>query len=304
MKKYLSIDIGGTNVKFALLDSAGKIIEKDKIVTSHDKTIFLNNIAQIIEKNISSIKGIAFCSPGKVEKTKIRFGGSLPFLDGIDFAQIYGKKYHLPVAVINDGKASVLAENWLGSLKNEENCAAITLGTAVGGGIIVDGHLLKGMHYQAGELSFMITDCFNAKNMAGNVGTLDSAVSFIQAINKEMHHQDEKDGLYAFKMIKEQNPKALEFFKAYCLKIAILILNIQSIVDVNKIAIGGGISAQSILISEINKSYDELVNQMNPMIGQTLIKPDIVASHFQNDSNLYGALYNLLMQINHENQYN
>lgn len=71
----------------------------------------------------------------------------------LNFAQRY-KKLGIPVAVINDGKASVLAENWLGSLKDLNNCAAITLGTGVGGGIIVNGRLLNGVHFQAGEISF------------------------------------------------------------------------------------------------------------------------------------------------------
>lgn len=303
MKNYLSIDIGGTNIKFAQLDNSGKIIEQDKVATPNDKDSFLETIDQIIVKHLPEIKGIAFCAPGKIEKTKIRFGGSLPFLDGIDFAEIYGKKYRIPVGVINDGKASVLAENWLGSLKDEDNCVAITLGTAVGGGIIVNGRLLRGVNYQAGELSFMITDYLHAKDMAGNVGSLSSAVNLVQNINLATNYSDLTDGRHAFEMIKDDVPEAKELFEAYCKQIAILILNIQSVVDVQKFAIGGGISAQSILISGINRAYNALTNELNPMIGQTLHKPDIVASQFRNDSNLYGALYNLLLQINHENKY-
>lgn len=120
-KNYLSIDIGGTNVKYAELDNAGNIVEQGKIKTSHDKEQFLKNIDQIVEEYVKKgVKGLAFCAPGKIAHTKIHFGGALPFLDGIDFAERY-KKYNIPVAVINDGKASVLAENWLGSLKDMKN---------------------------------------------------------------------------------------------------------------------------------------------------------------------------------------
>lgn len=155
MKNYLSIDIGGTNVKYAELDNAGQIIKKEKVNTIHDKEKFLAEIDQIVVKCVDKgVKGIAFCAPGKIAKTEIHFGGALPFLDGVDFAKRY-KKYNLPIAVINDGKASVLAENWLGSLKDMKNCASITLGTGLGGGIIVNGKLLNGAHYQAGEVSFL-----------------------------------------------------------------------------------------------------------------------------------------------------
>lgn len=67
--------------------------------------------------------------------------------------------------------------------------------------------------------------------------------------------------------------------------------------DLNKIAIGGGISSQPILIERINLVYDQLVNNLNPVIGSTLTKPEIVPAKFRNDANLYGALYNLLFKV-------
>lgn len=95
MKNYLSIDIGGTNVKYAELDNAGQIIKKDKIKTIHDKKQFLAEIDKIVAEYVDKgVKGIAFCAPGKIAKTTIHFGGALPFLDGIDFAQRY-KKYNV-----------------------------------------------------------------------------------------------------------------------------------------------------------------------------------------------------------------
>ncbi len=303
MRNYLTVDIGGTEIKFAVLNSAGNIIKKSKIPTKQNKEQFLSDVDQIVKKHIDEVKGIAFCSPGKIENTKIRFGGSLPFLDGIDFAEIYGRKFHIPVAVINDGKASVLAENWLGSLKDETNCAAITLGTGVGGGIIINGHLLRGTHYQAGELSFMISNLSLPKDMQGALGVNGSAVKFVKAVNQKVNYQDENDGLHAFEVIKEGVPEAVAIFHDYCFKIAVLILNMQTVVDINKVAIGGGISAQPLLINGINKAYDKLVNEYNPIIGSTLTKPSIVSAHFRNESNLYGSLYNLLLQINRENKY-
>ena len=77
----------------------------------------------------------------------------------------------------------------------------------------------------------------------------------------------------------------------------------NTVVDINKVAIGGGISAQPILLSGINKAYDKLVSEMNSIIGQTLVKPEIVAAKFRNDSNLYGALYNLLLTVDNETDY-
>lgn len=274
-KNYLSIDIGGTNVKYAELNNAGNIIEQGKIKTSHDKEQFLKNIDQIVEKYVKKeIKGIAFCAPGKIAHTKIHFGGALPFLDGIDFAVRY-KKYDIPVTVINDGKASVLAENWLGSLKDMQNCAAITLGTGVGGGIIVNGKLLNGAHFQAGELSFLQ---LNMKEPVfdGFAGGYASAVQMIRNVNEAIENDDE-----------------------YCKRIAAIIIDIQAVVDLDAIAIGGGISAQPIVVQGINQAYDKVLAD-NELIRKTFTRPKIVEAKFKNGANLYGALYNLFIHVNGE----
>lgn len=298
MKNYLSIDIGGTNVKYAELDDSGHIIEKGKVKTFHNKDEFLKVIDDIVAKySEKEIKGLTFCAPGKIEHTKIHFGGSLPFLDGVDFAQRY-RDLGIPVAVINDGKASVLAENWLGSLKDIKNCAAITLGTGVGGGIIVDGHLLNGAHFQAGELSFMkLRDSDNDFNSFA--GSRASAVQMITRVNEKLGNSDKTDGLAAFKAINEKDPDAWEIFEEYCNRVVSIIVNVQSVVDLDAIAIGGGISAQPIVVKEINRQYDKLYDS-SELIRMTFTRPQILDARFKNDANLYGVLYNLLLHVNGE----
>lgn len=297
-KNYLSIDIGGTNVKYAELDNAGNIVEQGKIKTSHDKEQFLKNIDQIVEKYVKKgVKGLAFCAPGKIAHTKIHFGGALPFLDGIDFAERY-QKYNLPVAVINDGKASVLAENWLGSLKDMKNCAAITLGTGVGGGIIVNGQLLNGAHFQAGELSFLQLN-MKEPGFDGFAGGYASAVQMIKNVNEAIENDDETDGLAAFDAINNEDEKAKSIFDEYCKRIAAIIIDIQAVVDLDAIAIGGGISAQPIVVRGINRAYDEVL-AANKIIRETFTRPKIVEAKFKNGANLYGALYNLFIHVNGE----
>lgn len=297
-KNYLSIDIGGTNVKYAELDNAGNIVEQGKIKTSHDKEQFLKNIDQIVEKYVKKgVKGLAFCAPGKIAHTKIHFGGALPFLDGIDFAERY-QKYSLPVAIINDGKASVLAENWLGSLKDMKNCAAITLGTGVGGGIIVNGQLLNGAHFQAGELSFLQLN-MKEPGFDGFAGGYASAVQMIKNVNEAIENDDETDGLAAFEAINNEDEKAKSIFDEYCKRIAAIIIDIQAVVDLDSIAIGGGISAQPIVVQGINQAYDEVL-AANKIIRNTFTRPKIVEAKFKNGANLYGALYNLFIHVNGE----
>ena len=155
---YLSIDIGGTNIKLALIDHSGQIQSKKQVRTPHEYGEFIATLENEIELVQNEIRGIAFCCPGKVdtETGMISFGGALPFLDGISFIDEFQPKFDVPVSVINDGKAAALSELWLGNLNGIENGLALVLGTGIGGGLILDGKLYQGKNFQAGELSFMM----------------------------------------------------------------------------------------------------------------------------------------------------
>lgn len=295
---YLSIDVGGTNLKYALIDHAGNLIERHKLSTPQDKTSFLAALDQIVDQYQGQIKGLAFCAPGKIEDTTIHFGGALPFLDGVDL-KAHFSQLTIPIIGVNDGKAAALAENWLGSLKGEQNCAAIVLGTGVGSGIIINGRLVPGVHYQAGELSFINLNYQHRSFDDVYVGGIGSAVDMVKHINQALGNEDETDGLAAFEAVNAGNPKAQTILKKYCYGIATLIMNTQAVVDLDKYAIGGGISAQPAVIEGIREAYDQIYAEQ-PLIQLTFTKPTIVAAKFNNDANLYGALYNLLLRVNGE----
>lgn len=89
----------------------------------------------------------------------------------------------------------------------------------------------------------------------------------------------------------------MAIFKLYCRNVAIMIINIQTVINASKFVIGGGISNQPILIEEINNQLAKIL-EINPMIGKQMIPPKIVAAKHGNDSNLYGALYSLLLELN------
>ncbi|OOV11329.1 sugar kinase, partial [Lactobacillus delbrueckii subsp. lactis DSM 20072] len=106
-------------------------------------------------------------------------------------------------------------------------------------------------------------------------------------------NEDLADGLAAFAAIKSGNEEAGKIFRQYCLDVAVMILNLQTVINGEKVVIGGGISAQEILIEEIRRQFGEIL-QDNPILGQQVIPPEIVAAKFRNDTNLYGALFALL----------
>ncbi len=293
--QYLVFDIGGTNIKYSLMDHSGKIVEESRLPTPNkNKQLFFEVVHKKIGQFREQIKGLAFSVPGKVDlNNTVYFGGSLPFLHGIRFNDEFAE-YGLPVAVENDGKAAALAELWLGNLRGISNGAAIILGTGVGGGIVLHGELIKGTHFQAGELSFMFTDK-KAAGLKGVAGFNASAVAMIKKIAKTLALPDLTDGAAVFEAINSGDRQAKMIFEEFCLNAAYVIYNIQSVIDLERFVIGGGISKQKIVIETIVQQYKKLLAS-HSLLENSITPPQILPCCFSSEANMYGALYTLFLQ--------
>lgn len=295
--QYLSIDIGGSSIKYGILDASGTIISRFSVSRPNNLGEFKQWFQETIERYAETIRGIGVCCPGKVnsESTLISNGGAAPYLDGVILKSLLPTQCNLPLSIENDAKAATLAEMWLGNLKDVRNGAAIILGTSIGGGIVINNQLLVGDHLQAGEIGYMFTDnhANTAKEQLAGFNT--SAVKMVSKINQLSKNPDLSDGQAAFDNMR-QIKEARYIFEQYCRKIAKIIFSMNSVIDVSTIIIGGGISAQDCLISEINKQYDKITEEI-PVIARRIVKPRIVAAKFRSEANLYGAAYNLLLDI-------
>ncbi|MBK0347122.1 ROK family protein [Aerococcaceae bacterium zg-ZJ1578] len=295
IKDYLSIDIGGTQIKYAIINQQGQLSEKSKQMTPDNLTDFLTVIDSIVEKYHARVSGIAISCPGKVDSKDgvIYFGGSLPFLHELNLPNHIQSKFDLLATVINDAKAAALAELWQGNLKGIQNGLAMILGTGVGGGIICDGALLQGQHFQAGELSFMTipSEIFSPQNLTGVYG---SAVRMIEKIATVLEIEDTRNGVAVFEAINKKDSRIYPIFENYCLHIAYLVYNVQAVIDMERVVIGGGISAQPIVLEEIKRQYNKILNQLE-FIKPMITPVDIQLCAMGNDANLLGALYQLLV---------
>ena len=175
MKKALGIDIGGTKISYALIDFEGKILSDIQKVSTPKTALEIENLLKnIISKFESEIEFIAIATAGAVNNENNKVIGSTANLPqgykDINFQSLSNKK----VFIENDANAASWAEYRVGASKNCENSVMLTLGTGVGGGIIIDGKLLKGKLGAAGEMHFMMSrneerkctcgayDCFEA----------------------------------------------------------------------------------------------------------------------------------------------
>lgn len=289
----LAIDFGGTQVKSALV-SEEFALEKSLPTQSSPQT--LNQTLDVIDYLVTSVKvaltGIAISVPGTVDTDEgvIYHGGLLRFFHGFRIKDILQAKYHLPVTALNDGKAAALGELAMGHLQGVTNGAALVLGSGIGGGLIINGKLFQGSHFQAAELTFLLPVQMEKVNPSQMRGTALSAVGFITRVNEVLGNADLKDGREAFKEINARNEAVYPIFEAYCRSLAITILNLQSILDMEIFVLGGGISAQPVLIEEVNRQFDKVRHEID-FIGKIIKRPKIVACHHHNGANLIGAAY-------------
>lgn len=288
---YMVFDIGGTFVKYALLNESGNIHSKGRFATPKDSlNQLLKKMYSVVEEFRSqNLRGISICCPGVVDSYQgiVYYGGCLNYLHEENIKEKFIKKFHLPVSIENDGKAAALAELWRGGVDNSKHAVIMVLGSAIGGGIVIDGKLHRGQHFSAGEISYMVGDpipCDDTYKMCGFDASAPRMVSDIAQINGL---PEDTDGRIVFQHIKEENPASWNIFREYCKKIAKMIVSLQYIIDPERFIICGGISSQLIVRQQIMNE----IREMYAKNQQYLLLPVVENSNLNNDANLYGALY-------------
>ena len=293
-----TIDIGGTFIKYGLMDVDYHLVHTDKIPTPPTIEEFWQGLEGIVDPVREQIDGIAISCPGEIQKTLgfVFRGGLIPYLRNIPLASKLKQTFDLPVTVINDGDAAGLAEARLGNLKDCPCGSILVLGTGVGLALLSNGDLLRGWQLSEYIRSIDKTErtlenrrfhrelfLQGISNLLENTG---SAVQFVEKAS-QLLNLEEADGIAVFKALDQGGNEELKtLFQAYCYDIAILIFNLQSLLRLEKVTIGGGISSQPLLIDEINHQYYDQLSQKGHKQFEAL---PIQAARFHNESNLIGA---------------
>lgn len=294
--KYLVLDIGGSSIKYAIMDKEANIICKDNVVTPRDSIdSFVNQISGIYDNFKNEVDGIAISMPGMIDsKTGYAYtGGLLDYIDNINMIELLNSICDKRITVENDGKCATKAEHWIGSLKGCKEAAVIVLGSGVGGGIIANGSVIKGKHFSAGEFSFIKTSINEHSKMENIWGAKNGTEFLVKGLaNKKKIDSNGLDGVKFFNLANAGDKDALDILDDFCKNLGVQIFNLQLTIDCEKIAIGGGISAQEILFKYINKNLEEIYNSFPIKVPRA----SVVQAKYLNDSNLIGALYTHLYE--------
>lgn len=281
---YLVIDVGGTFIKYGYYSKDGLCQENGKIKTPKTNLDEFYSILLSLKKE--NLDGVAISMPGLLDShTGDVFAISLlPFLASHNVKKELEDLFKLPVSIENDAKCAALGEMWKGNLQNIQNGLFIVLGSGIGGTIIQDGKIIKSPRHKAGEIGSILMPKDMSYTKMTNFGANNSANHLIQEISSAIGCKN--DGYEVFEKIKSDS-KAFHIFQDYCRQIAFMIYNLDYILDLDVVCLGGGISEQDIFISTVQEEFSKLRNQYKEDNHEPLIT---VCLH-HNEANLLGTLY-------------
>ena len=295
MKAYMVFDIGGTYIKYAVMNDEAMKLESGKIPTPREGLeVFLQNITDIVMhyRSLFDIKGIALSSPGAVDVYRGFIGGAsaIPYIPGVCLTDLLKEKTGLFVSIENDANCAALAEGWIGRAKETDYYICIVIGTGIGGSIVINQTILRGAALHGGEFGYMITG--NPVQMNPLQSTW-SKVASTHALVEEVEVRKSLakgtlNGEDVFRLAEGGDLVAKESLAYFYKKLAVGIYNLKYALDPKKILIGGGISKRPEVIEGINQELRHLKDEISTL------DITVEACQFDNDANLIGALFHFL----------
>lgn len=281
----LSIDIGGTFIKYGLVKN-GEILEKGEIATPKDTADnFYNTLVQLIEERKEKVEGVAISIPGFIDPdTQIATkAGALTYLDGHCISKDIEERldFTIPIHTENDANCVAIAEKLAGNAKDVHDFIVVTLGTGIGGAIYVNNQLLRGKRFAAGEFGMQITDYskhkFATMHEFGSTQALINEYAKLKKIPAE-----DIAGYQVMSQLDQKDVKKL--VNDWSMRVAILLYNLIVTLDPQRILIGGGISKNEFILPMIKKSLSKILNYKD-------FETDIMNCKFYNDAGLLGAYW-------------
>ena len=310
MKEYaFGIDLGGTTAKIGLFTTSGALLEKWEVATdtSHAGEHILENLAAAVldkmkEKSIQpeQVEGVGIGVPGPVLDSSIvpivcaNLGG---WGERNVSAQLSGLLDGLKVLVGNDANVAALGEIWMGAAKGAKNAVMVTLGTGVGGGVVVNGKVIDGVHGAGGEIGHITVNRHEtAVCGCGKRGCLEqysSATGVVRCMKKLLDENPDTPCVLrgtefaakdVFDAARDGDALAAREVDEMSDTLGMALANIASTVDPEAFLVGGGVArAGDVLFAPLNKHFQEYAFKS---CRETPIKQ----ASLGNDAGIYGAV--------------
>ena len=286
----LAIDIGGTMIKYGLVSSDGKILSTDKIKTESSKG--LNNILNKIDNIFKRYKennpvGIAVSGTGQINGIIGKVIGGNPIIPnwiGTNLVKILEEKYNLPIVLENDVNCVALGEKWIGAGKGLSNFICLTIGTGIGGGIILNNQLFRGENFVAGEFGHILIK-------KGEFEQFASTTALIRLVKERTGKT--LNGKEIFDLEKKEIVEYQEVISEWIENLTDGLSSIVYCFNPANMILGGGVIGQGEAL--INRIKNSLFKKIGPQFKEKL---NIIQAKLGNNAGMIGASYLLLEKIN------
>ncbi|TSO25451.1 ROK family protein [Lactobacillus sp. LL6] len=284
MEYYLAFDVGGTTIKYGLVDTKLKIIEKNKVDTLHNTDgHILKMLKRISHEMIKKYRiiGIGVSTAGIVGKDgSIKYAGpTIPKYQGTKIKEELEKETNLPVNVVNDVDAALLGEKLAGAARKCTSVYCVALGTGIGGAYFEDNHLFHGFHGTGNSLGYTLYDIKSKTNYEQRASTI-SLEKSIKPLGIDV--------ITLFENAKAGDKDANIIINDWALSVAQGLSNILLLLDPEILIIGGAVSKQGEYLKNI------LQKQLGLLLPANLCKTKLATAELGNDAQLYGGLYSIL----------
>jgi len=301
--KIVGVDLGGTNIKAALVDETGAITSQKttKTLVTEGTKMICNRIIELVQDiaQEEQVK-VGIGSPGSIDRENgvIKYANNITALNGVELVKMIKDRTGFEAYLENDAKAAALGERWFGSARNVDNFIVLTLGTGVGGGAYTEGHLILGGHGFGGEIGHMIVDPSGPVCSCGSKGCLETFSSVTgmrkwvkifreRYPNSLVFKYSEKEAVDAkaiFDAFKEGDRLATLVVRKFNWGLGIGIGSMVNIFNPDLVILSGGISrASDIFLKEVKQVAHE---HTYPSLSHSY---DIIISELKEKGAILGA---------------
>jgi glucokinase len=298
MMNAIGIDVGGTNIKYALVQEGGEILFESIRKTESDPVIFrvmgnikksIHEVIRFAEENNLTISGIGVGAPGIINNGLVTACiGNLPELEGMPLERLLREHFLMPVKVENDASLMALAELWFGAAKGLTDVIFLTVGTGIGGAMVLNGKLYAGFENRGAEFGHMHVATNGFTCTCGAIGCLEAMAS-VPALIKEYRSfhpaiQEEPDGREIVALYHANQKAAVLAMNHHFDYLGTGIAGLINIFSPQKVIIGGGITeAGSFYTDQIRK------NALSKAMKETSVQTSIEPAMLRNKAGFLGA---------------
>lgn len=292
----VAFDIGGTNIKYGVLNEQGDILYKSKTATKASEggaaiIVQVKELARHLQKDYE-LNGIAISTAGQIDKRigkVIHATESLPGYTGLNIKKELEKSFDLPVVVDNDVNCAALGEYWQGAAQGVDHFLCMTLGTGIGGSIIVNGQVYNGASYSAGEFGHMTLYPGGEPCLCGDNGCYEQYASSSALKRRTQEYFKQNISLQElFNQARRGEKTAELIIDQWVDDVALGIKSLVHIFNPPLIVIGGGVSEQGNYLLE--KLQSSVETRIMISFQHSL---ELKLAQNGNDANLQGAVYQL-----------